>query len=155
MFLTEKGNATASSPRRASDGPRETAPVPETTDPGSTDEVQQLHAHFEHPAAVVVDPRLSRDEKVRALEEMEQDAKQLSTATAEGMTGGEEGDLRSVRAAKEALDLPPFALAVSAVLQEFKARLRAPEWSEAHALIAHAIDAVEAASRAMGTDSET
>lgn len=120
-------------------------------DPETADKVEHPHAHFEHPAEVVIDPLLSKDEKVRALEGMEQDARQLATAAAEGMTGGGGSGLRDVLVAKEALELPPFDLAVSVVLQSFRARLQSTEGSEAHGLIARAIEAVEAASGAIGS----
>ena len=118
------------------------------------DKVERPYAHFEHPAEVVVDPLLSKGEKVRALEGMEQDARQLATAAGEGMTGGEGTGLHAVLAAKESLELPPFALAVSVVLQSFKARLESTEGSDSeHVLLARAIDDVEAARAATGTAS--
>ena len=40
-------------------------------------EVDRPHAHFDHPAEIVVDHTLSKGEKIRALETMEQDARQL------------------------------------------------------------------------------
>ena len=138
-------------PLSSSEGPRETAPAPKTQEPETADKVEHPHAHFEHPAEVVIDPLLSKDEKVRALEGMEQDARQLATAAAEGMTGGGGSDLQDVLVAKEALELPPFDLAVSVVLQSFRARLQSTEGSEAHALIARAIEAVEAASGPIGS----
>jgi len=140
-------------PLNSSEEQRETAPAAETKDPETEDKVKRPHAHFEHPAEVVIDPLLSKDEKAHALEGMEQDARQLSTAAAEGMTGGEGTGLQDVLAAKEALELPelpPFDLAVSVVLQSFRARLQSTEGSEAHALIARAIEAVEAARGAIG-----
>jgi hypothetical protein len=100
---------------------------------------------------VEVDPLLSKDEKVHALEEMEQDARQLSTAAAEGMTEGEGAGLRDVLTAKDALDLPPFELAVAVVLQSFRAKLEGARGSEAEALIARAIEAIESASAAIGS----
>jgi hypothetical protein len=94
---------------------------------------------------VIVDPELSKPEKVRALESLEQDARQLATAAAEGMTTGEKSGLQDVLAARDALELPPFDLAVSVVLQGLRARLRDSEEGEAHSLIARAIEAMEAA----------
>ena len=138
-------------PLISSDRPRETGPAPTMPDPDTADKVEHPHAHFEHPAEVVIDPLLSKDEKVRALEGMEQDARQIATAAAEGMTGGGGSGLQDVLVAKEALELPPFDLAVSVVLQSFRARLQSTEGSEAHTLIARAIEAVEAASDAIGS----
>jgi len=58
------------------------------------------------PAHMAVDPALSKDQQAHALAAMEQDARQLSTATAEGMGGGEPTRLHEVLVAKNTLDLP-------------------------------------------------
>ena len=94
---------------------------------------------------MVVDPELSKAEKVRALESLEQDARQLATAAAEGMTTGEKSGLQDVLAARDALELPPFDLAVSVVLQGLRARLEGTGQGDEHRLIARAIEAIEAA----------
>jgi hypothetical protein len=46
---------------------------------------------FENPSDVVKDKDLSREEKKKALDTWEQDARQLLTASNEGMTGSDEG----------------------------------------------------------------
>ena len=71
--------------------------------------LEKPHAHFGHPQDVVADPALSTEEKVEALETLEQDARLLSTAAQEGMTGGEESKLREVLDAKRALEAPDGA----------------------------------------------
>ena len=68
------------------------------------DKLEKPHAHFGHPQDVVADPALSKEEKVEALETLEQDARLLTTAAQEGMTGGEESKLREVLDAKKALE---------------------------------------------------
>jgi hypothetical protein len=68
------------------------------------DKLEKPHAHFGHPREVVDDPALSKEEKVEALGTLEQDARLLTTATQEGMTGGEESKLGEVLDAKEALE---------------------------------------------------
>jgi hypothetical protein len=103
------------------------------------------HVHFANPSEVIVDPDLSKPDKVRALESLEQDARQLATAAAEGMTTGEKSGLQDVLAARDALELPPFDLAVSVVLQGLRARLQGTGPGDAHRLIARAIEAIEAA----------
>ena len=55
-------------------------------------------------ADVVADPSLSDVEKLKVLEVMEQDARQLSTAAAEGMEGGEVTQLHEVLVAKEEVE---------------------------------------------------
>jgi hypothetical protein len=47
---------------------------------------------------------LSKEEKVEALETLEHDARLLTTAAQEGMTGGEENKLQEVLDAKKALE---------------------------------------------------
>ncbi len=110
------------------------------------DKVEQPHAHFEHPTEIVADTSLSKDEKLRALEALEQDARQLSTAAAEGMEGGEDNRLDEVLDAKDALDLPPADVAFEVVMQRLKATLPGTEGAEEHRLIVNAIDALEAVS---------
>jgi osmotically inducible protein OsmC len=81
----------------------------------------QPHANFETPAQIVADPDLSSQEKVELLEELEQDARQLATASSEGMHGGEPTNLHEVLDAKEALGLPD---AYKLVLSDLRARAR-------------------------------
>ena len=73
------------------------------------DKLEKPHAHFGHPQDVVADPALSKEEKVEALETLEQDARLLTTAAQEGMTGCEESKLREVLDAKKALEEPDGA----------------------------------------------
>lgn len=83
--------------------------------------LQQPHANFDTPTQIVSDPALSKGEKVEKLEQMEQDARQLAIASAEGMSGGEPTNLHEVLGAKEALGLPA---AYELVLSDLKARAR-------------------------------
>ena len=46
---------------------------------------------FDHPSDIVKDRQLSSEEKRDALDTWEQDARQLLTASNEGMSGSEEG----------------------------------------------------------------
>jgi predicted exporter len=62
------------------------------------------HEHFDDPQQVVADPALSKQDKLEALETLEQDARLLATATEEGMIGGEQSNLRDVLSAKKALE---------------------------------------------------
>ena len=98
----------------------------------------QPHANFETPAQIVTDPDLSSQEKVELLDELEQDARQLATASDEGMLGGEPTNLHEVLSAKEALGLPD---AYKLVLSDLRARAQhgAPD-----AGIKVAIDALDA-----------
>jgi hypothetical protein len=72
-------------------------------------EVEKPPAHFDDPHHVVADSNLSKQEKVEALEALEQDARLLSTATEEGMTGGEHSKLSDLLNAKRALEEPSDA----------------------------------------------
>ena len=67
------------------------------------EKIEKPHAHFDSPRQVVADPSLSKEEKTEALETLEQDARLLSTASEEGMTGGEETNLHDVLNAREGL----------------------------------------------------
>lgn len=53
--------------------------------------VDQRAEHFERPKDVVKDERLSEQDKKSALDTWEQDARQLLTASNEGMPGPAEG----------------------------------------------------------------
>ncbi|MFY8105395.1 MAG: hypothetical protein ACOVKO_00665 [Elstera sp.] len=113
------------------------------------DKVERPHAHVAHPTDIVVDPSLGKDEKLKMLDALEQDAHQLSAASAEGMTGGEPTQLHDVLMAKEALALPPREIALSVTLQSLKSKLPSVMGTDAHALIQSAIIALEAACAVM------
>lgn len=68
---------------------------------------QKPAAHFDEPHEVVADSSLSKPQKVKALDALEQDARQLSEASAEGMAGGERTKLHEVLKAKDAVAPPP------------------------------------------------
>jgi hypothetical protein len=70
------------------------------------EKVQKPDTHFDEPHEVLADSSLSELQKVKALDTLEQDAKQLSEASAEGMAGGERTKLHEVLKAKDALALP-------------------------------------------------
>lgn len=109
---------------------------------------------FAEPAHVVADPDLTTPEKLRALEAMEQDERQLAVAAAEGMTGGEQTRLRGVLQAKRMLETPPD-LAFSVVRQTFQAKLRQTLGTDTHELINRALDAIQAAQDAIAAAERT
>ncbi len=84
--------------------------------------IERPHAHFEAPHEVVVDPELSKEEKLEALDSLEQDARQLAIASSEGMSDGEATGLQEVLHAKEVLELPPISIAYEVVLQDLRVR---------------------------------
>ena len=55
------------------------------------DKADNPEAHYRRPADIAADNKLSPKEKSKALDTWEQDARQLLTASNEGMTGGAEG----------------------------------------------------------------
>jgi len=69
--------------------------------------VQKPSTHFDHPHDVVGDASLSKAGKGKALDALEQDARQLAEASSEGMAGGERNKLHEVLVAKDKLGLPP------------------------------------------------
>jgi hypothetical protein len=82
----------------------------------------QAHPNFDAPIEVITDPLLSKQEKAESLEDLEQDARQLATASGEGMSGGEPTALAEVLHAKEALELPSTDFAYELVLKDLEAR---------------------------------
>lgn len=66
----------------------------------ATGKVEKPATYFDAPIDVVADPHLSVEEKRAALETLEQDARQLAEASAEGMAGGESTNLHDVLKAK-------------------------------------------------------
>jgi hypothetical protein len=59
--------------------------------PKEDPKVENPATHFDKPQDVVQDKALSTEEKKKALNTWEQDARQLLTASNEGMPGSEEG----------------------------------------------------------------
>jgi hypothetical protein len=111
--------------------------------------VEHPAKEFSRPQDVVADPALSTNEKLRALNTLEQDARQLAVATEEGMSGGEETQLRPVLQAKRSLEYPSVDAAFAVVSRTFEEQLRETRGMEAHTLIVRAIDAIKAARDAM------
>jgi hypothetical protein len=104
---------------------------------------------------VVADPALSAREKHTALSTLEQDARQLATATAEGMTGGEETQLHNVLEAKRLLGSPSAEAAFAVVLRAFEEQRRDTMGTDTSVLIDRAIDAINAAREAMAGRART
>jgi hypothetical protein len=109
----------------------------------SDTKAQKPATHFDEPHEVVLDPSLSKAQKVKALDTLEQDARQLAQASSEGMTGGERTNLHEVLVAKEALGLP-VAEAYEAVLQDLRSRQKRDQANDARDLLRQAIAALEA-----------
>jgi hypothetical protein len=61
----------------------------ETSDPKS--KVEHPAENYREPSDIAKDSSLSRDEKKRAMDTWEQDARQMLTASGEGMPGSREG----------------------------------------------------------------
>jgi hypothetical protein len=104
-------------------------------------EATAMTTHGAHQ--VVGDPALSKEQKKDALEVLEQDARQLSVASAEGMTGGEPTGLHEVLDAKDSLELPPTDYAYHVVLKDLHARLKAGASGDARVLVEQALAALE------------
>ena len=66
-------------------------PPDEARPADGTSKLDKPQAHFEKAGDVAADSDLSRGEKEKALETWEQDARQLLTASNEGMPGKDEG----------------------------------------------------------------
>jgi hypothetical protein len=111
--------------------------------------VEHPDKEFSNPTDVVVDPSLSTHDKLDALNSLEQDARQLAVATEEGMTGGEESQLRPVLQAKRSLEPPSPEAAFTVVLRELDQTLRQAQGTDAYAVISRAIDAIHEAREAI------
>jgi hypothetical protein len=61
------------------------------SDHSNDKKIEYPQRSFDHPSDIVKDRRLSAEEKRGALNTWEQDARQLLTASNEGMSGSEEG----------------------------------------------------------------
>ncbi|MDQ2762014.1 MAG: hypothetical protein M3Y22_00455 [Pseudomonadota bacterium] len=115
-----------------------------TTNKTGQDKIEKPHAHFETPHEVAADPALSKQEKGEALDSLEQDARLLATASAEGMTGGEPSNLHEVLDAKDTLEHSPTANAYELVLRDLMSRQAAGPQGGTKALIENAIEALKA-----------
>jgi hypothetical protein len=117
--------------------------------------IERPHAFFDEPHQVVTDPALSKAQKLKVLNSLEQDSRQLAAASDEGMTGGETGKLHDVLEAKDTLALPPIAQAYDLVLKDLRLALDGDAKGETRTLMELALTAlgavVEAASAAVAT----
>jgi hypothetical protein len=134
----------------------ENCTVTQASKPRSTNSpVPKKLAHpakeFSDPAAVVADSALSTKEKRVALSSLEQDARQLAVASAEGMGGGEETGLRDVLETERSLDESSADAAFNVVLRTFTEQLQATRGTDAHGLVNRAIEAINAARAAIAT----
>jgi len=107
------------------------------------------------PARTLADPDLSKRDKIHALNAMEQDARQLAVAAAEGMGGGEETNLRNVLQAKRILETPKPDAAFRVVRQTFEAELQNTLGTDTHDVIMRALDAIKAARQAIARRART
>ena len=106
--------------------------------------VEKPHAYFREPHEVLVDPALSKAQQSDILRTLEQDARQMSVASDEGMAGGEPTNLHDVLETRDSLELPPVAQAYDLVLNDLRARLTAASPGDARTLIELGLTAVEA-----------
>ena len=106
--------------------------------------INRPHAFFDNPQEVVIDPALSKEQKKEALDALEQDARQMSVASAEGMTGGEPSKLHDVLDAGDSLELSPTAYAYAVVVKDLRSRLTKDVTGDARALVEQALAALDA-----------
>jgi len=101
---------------------------------------------------VVADRSLSTPQKQAALHSLEQDARQLAVAAAEGMSGGEETQLRKVLEAERSLARPSADGAFTAVLHNLEEHRRRTHGTETEVLIERAIESIQTAREAIARD---
>jgi hypothetical protein len=109
----------------------------------SDEKVQKPSTYFDEPQEVVVDSSLSKAQKVEALDTLEQDARQLSEASSEGMGGGERNKLQDVLIAKDTLALQSVADAYEIVLQDLRSRQKRDPAINTRVLLEQAIAALD------------
>jgi hypothetical protein len=83
---------------------------------------------------------------------MEQDARQLAVASAEGMSGGEQTQLRNVLEAERSLDRPSSDGAFTAVLHNLEEHRRRTRGTDTEVLIERAIESIQTAREAIARD---
>ncbi len=113
------------------------------------------HAKLDESHDVLADSALSKDQKGEILDGLEQDARQLSVATAEGMAGGEPSQLQDILDAKASLESSPTAHAYAVVLQDLHARLTVDVTDEARGVVEQAVTALGAVARLPGSDTRS
>lgn len=106
--------------------------------------IEKPHAFFVEPHDVVIDPALSKAQKTDILDTLEQDARQMSAASNEGMAGGELANLHEVLEAKDSLELPPIAHAYDLVVKDLRSRMKTDLHGDSRALIEVGLTAMEA-----------
>lgn len=117
-----------------------------------TDKTARPHAHFDAPHEVVVDPTLSKEQKIEALDSLEQDARQLAIASSEGMSDGEATGLQEVLHARDVLEMPPLSIAYEVILQDLHLRLMGVEGDEMRTMLQQTIAALKSISTADRTN---
>ena len=71
------------------------------------DHVKSGQTRGKKPHGIVANPKLSTERKGKILDTLEQDARLLDTATAEGMLGGEQSNLHQILDARNKLENEP------------------------------------------------
>jgi hypothetical protein len=117
--------------------------------PSNGEKLEHPAKEFSNPREVVADPSMSNPDKQAALDSLEQDARQLAVATAEGMVGGEPTKLRNVLEAQRSLDLPSADLAFTVVLRTFEEQRETARGTDTDVLITRAIEAINEAREAI------
>ena len=120
--------------------------------PGTSSAAEKV-AHpakaFSDPAEVLTDRALSTSDKRAALDALEQDARQLAVASAEGMAGGEQTNLRNVLEAERTIDQSAVDRAFTIVLRSLEEQRLKTRGTDTDVLITQAIDAITAARAAI------
>jgi len=122
---------------------------PRATKAPSVAKLEGSANEFSAPAEILTDRSLSTSQKRVALNELEQDARQLAVATAEGMAGGEPTKLRNVLEAERSLELPSADLAFTVVLRTFEEQRHKTRGTDTDVLITRAIEAINEAREAI------
>jgi hypothetical protein len=119
------------------------------TNPSTEEKLAHPAKEFSNPREVLTDRSLATPEKQAALNSLEQDARQLAVASAEGMAGGEPTKLRNVLEAERSVEPPSADRAFSVVLQTFEEQRDKARGTDTDVLITRAIEAINEAREAI------
>jgi hypothetical protein len=123
-----------------------------TTKSPAAAKLQHPAKEFSDPAEVLADGSLSTPQKQAALHSLEQDARQLAVASSEGMSGGEETQLRNVLETERSLERTSSEGAFTAVLHNLEEHRRRTHGTDTEVLIERAIESMQTARDAIARD---
>ena len=118
------------------------------TDKTAQAKIDKPNEFFADPLEVVIDPGLSKDQKIDVLNGLEQDARQLAEAANEGMGGGAPNQLHDILGAKDALELSPKEVAYALVHKDLHDQRKTAEGGATRVAAENALVALHTVAKA-------